>query len=341
MKHGSRSARAGHILHGANDFQAREILSQVAGCEAVANAYARGHNPVFELLERVVAQLGGNYSATPTRVRAGTLERLRVETARTRAERLQRNLMTTPLDEVLSQFTPPDTFGDCIPFLRTYRAEMLLWVGRYEEALEEFCQVWHASRTRWGYVGRGAALARLGRHQEALAAWDEGGQYFGRLPQEATHAYQGEVMFALGRLEAALECLRHATHATPTRLGAHLALAVVEHDAGNLVRSRQALDAATQLAPALIVSSMRYLQMPTPPTADSDVRRLAKRSLESLRGNRSSSLFTFFGEDGAMSVIRLAPRGRWASVAEQLRGCGEDLRIEPLRPWLESTRSDA
>ncbi|MCB9589066.1 MAG: hypothetical protein H6718_26875 [Polyangiaceae bacterium] len=335
MKRAARLPGADHVLHGANDFQAREVLKQLVGSQRVEAAYARGHSAVFEMLREAIADLGGNYSDTPTLVLGKRLERAPLETARRRAERLQRELLTSPLEKVLKRFQE-DPEHRTNPFLITYRAEVLLWVGRYEEALDAFERTWADSRTRWGYIGRGAALARLGRYAQALEAWDEGRRYFGYLPQEATHAYHGEVMYALGQLDRALKSLRHATQVTPSRLGAQLALALAERAAGNSKASRAALDTAKALAPALVVNSLRSLGYEAEPMA-ADAGDLAHQCLVSLRGNRSSTLYTFFDTNGELSVIRSEPASVWQSVAEQLSGCRADLSAEPLLRVLEQT----
>lgn len=322
-----------HGLHGRNDFQVRQVLIEMFGEAQVSATYAAGHLATFNLLEQSIRLLGGNYSGQSTATEAGTLRKLRVATPRKRTEEAQKLLLRQSLEEVLSGFSPDQASTN--PFLATYHAEILLWVGRYTEAVEAFSKVWLATRTRWGYVGLGAALARLERYDEALEAWSEGLKYCRPIPHEATYAYRGEVYLAQGRVTAALTELRGATHASPSRLGAQLALVQAEHRMKNFELARRALDQAARLAPGLLGCVLREQSREDLPTEADDVFETAREALDRMRGNRSSSLYTFFDSAGQMRVIQRHPPEHWTAAARGLRGCAEDLLLAKLEQALE------
>lgn len=326
--------RSSHLLYGRNDFQTREVLIQLFGASKVQRAYFEGQRAAYELLVEGVKSFGGNYSGTPTVVVDGTLTRVRVATPRSRAEQLQRLLLTKPFDAVLDEFLKKSEQTGADPFLRTYRAEMLLWTGRYEEAREAFEKVWRETHTRWGYVGLGAALGQLGRHDEALRAWEDGSAFFRFLPQEATYAYRGEVLIAQGRRQAGIEQLRHAARESPSRVGTQLALALAERGLGNLAGLRRGVQAAAALAPAVIANALRSLDLERIPADPDRLAHLAEAALQSLRGNRSSSLYTFFDGDDGLRVVVRQPQAHWQEAAGQLSGCAEDLDLKPVADLL-------
>ena len=71
------------------------------------------------------------------------------------------------------------------------------------------------------------------------------------------------------------------------------------------------------------------------PTEADDVFETAREALDRMRGNRSSSLYTFFDSAGQMRVIQRHPPEHWTAAARGLRGCAEDLLLAKLEQALE------
>lgn len=262
-------------------------------------------------------RFGGNLSPRSTFVDDGgaLVAASNLRTARDRAIALQYRVLREPLPDVLVAFASHcDRFSET-PFFETYAAELLLWVGDYEGALERFDALWRRHKTRWSYVGSGAALALLGRHEAALARWAEGHEtHHGHLPQEATYAYRGEIWRKLGELSRAGTDLEGAVRASPTRLGAWVQLGLLRCAQEDTDGARAALARATALAPGLLYTA--HLEAAARAASAGAARTDAHGVLDAaacmLRGNRSSSIFTFFPREGRMRVVTpsMAEQGR-------------------------------
>lgn len=250
-------------------------------------------------LSRALAAFGGNRSLRLTTVGPdGQLRRADIIEPRVEVVRLQHQVIHRPVEDVQQALADFSAEFPDVPFGPTYSAELDLFRGRYHEALAVFEESWRTTRTRWSYVGSGGALMMLGRYEDALTRFDEGERSAnGLIPGEATHAYRGEALFRLGRLEEALPHLEYACEVEPRRVGAVLVLAQLYRALGRAVEAASALDDVRQRASPLIWEAENRGGDPI------------DTAVELLLGNRSSHLLTFFDTSGCWRVLPLAVCG--------------------------------
>jgi tetratricopeptide (TPR) repeat protein len=295
-------------------------IRQLLGDDAPVDSKA-DHELAVAGIEQALARLGGNHSArltTPTR--EGSLRWLdQVESPRHRSELLQFQASYRPLEEIIAEFEALALAHPEVPFFTTYSAELLLWRGEYEQALGRFEQVWYATRTRWGYVGAGAAAMLLGRDERALALWEEGRGYYTYIDAEATYCYRGELLLRRGELEAARADLELATRARPARLGAWISLALLHRARGHEGPMREAAAQVQRACPAFVYLASRELGLEQKLGAlDIDaLARVLERLRERMRGNRSSIMYTMIDPDGLLRVIPVAPTQVWRDQARR------------------------
>ncbi|WP_146157292.1 tetratricopeptide repeat protein, partial [Enhygromyxa salina] len=178
------------------------------------------HQTAVNSIARALGRLGGNRSKRLTTASEdGSLRWLEIESPRHRAELLQLQACHRPLDEVIREFERLAAEYPAVPFFVTYAAELLMWRGEYERAFVLFERIWYATRTRWGYVGAGAAAMLLGRGDRALELWEEGKAHYLYIDAEATYCYRGELLRERGELGLARGDLELAVRARPERLG--------------------------------------------------------------------------------------------------------------------------
>ncbi|MFO7562209.1 MAG: hypothetical protein R6X02_06170 [Enhygromyxa sp.] len=273
--------------------------------------------PTLERIEDALARLGGNLSIHPTTPLPSSPQNdqpLRwldeLESPRAAAEQLQRRIVHDGPDPVLAAFTERAAAYPDVPTFVTYAAEIHLWRGEYERALELFEDIWETTRTRWGYIGGGAAAMMLGRDERALELWAEGAQHYSPMDTEATYAYRGELYLRRGELELARPELEQATTTSPSRLGAWIALALVHARAGDQPALRRCLAEVEALAPVLL-AELRA-------SVGSDPEPLLLAALERMRGNRSSVIYTFVDDRERLRVIPAGELGAWRKAAARV-----------------------
>ncbi|MCA9716228.1 MAG: hypothetical protein KC468_16220, partial [Myxococcales bacterium] len=120
---------------------------------------------------------------------------------------------------------------------------------------------------------------------------------------------RGEALRLLGRVDEAIVDLEQAIRARPRRISAIINLALARRERGELAATRaRFLELATRV-PGLMSDATREcgrrLYAPTPAAlTDDDIQRILARALVMLRGNRGSTLLTYFTGEGR---LRLAP----------------------------------
>ncbi|WP_106389793.1 tetratricopeptide repeat protein [Enhygromyxa salina] len=303
-------------------------IRQLLGDEAPADSKA-SHEVAVDAITRALAQLGGNRSARLTTPTAdGSLRWLDdIESPRRRAEQLQLHACHRPVDEVLAEFEALAARNPTVPFFTTYAAELLMWRGDYERAFTMFEQVWYATRTRWGYVGAGAAAMFLGREQRALELWDEGKGYYSYLDAEATYCYRGELRRRGAQLDEALPDLELAVQARPRRLGAWVNLALLHHAAGREGPLREAVAQVEALCPAFAWEARREagLEAGQQLRAEPDLLgRYMSTLLERMRGNRSSVMYSIVDRELSLRVLPVGLAQTWRDFGRRGLALFED-----------------
>jgi tetratricopeptide (TPR) repeat protein len=272
---------------------------------------------VIEQIEHALRRLGGNLGVRLTSLADGP-DRLRwldeIESPRARAEHLQERLIHTDLEGVLADFRRFAEELPEVPTAVTYAAELHLWNGDYDRASAMFEDVWARTRTRWGYVGGGAAAFLLGRHERALELWAEGAREYTYMDAEATFAYRGELYLARDELDRARSDLEHAVAAKPYRLGAWVVLGLLHARAGDTAELQRCFARVEALAPVLVHLVRPAGLLDTSPAAREAILAAA---LAALRGNRSTVLYTFYIAD-QMHVVQAGALPAWQTLARRM-----------------------
>jgi tetratricopeptide (TPR) repeat protein len=293
---------------------ARLCDERVQGIEPLAAEWRDGGGEAA--LWKIVALFGGNRTDTCTVVESGRLRAVDVRTARQEAVVVQGRLRQLGLEATLHAFDELSTCWPALTVYRTYKAELLLWVGRYDEAASLFDQIRRSGTNRWAHVGLGAALAALGRDDEAERVWEEGVRvHRGALPGEATFVYRAAVAMRRDRLDEADECLRRVLAAKPTRLRGWLQRAELAYLRGASADGRAALLQAVALCPGLFgtVAGGEAALVDLLGGGESSIGQrdaaieLCRSSRAAMRGNASSWLFTWFDHAGELRAFAHLP----------------------------------
>lgn len=305
---------------GANTwFIVDQNIRQLLGPDAPADSHA-SHTHAIAAIEQALARLAGNFSTrltTPTP--DGSLRWLDIASPRHRAEQLQFQASHRPVTEVLAAFEQLAAAHGDVPFFTTYPAELLLWRGDYQHAFERFLQIWQATRTRWGYVGAGAAAMLLGDDERALALWDDGKRHYAWLDAEATYCYRGELLLRRRQLDAARADLELAIRARPARLGAWVNLALLELAAGREAPLRAAVERIEQLCLPFAWEARREAKLlgPTSTLTPEALGDLLTTLRNRMRGNRSSVMYTIVDRNDVLRVFPVGPPQLWRDHARR------------------------
>lgn len=321
-----------------------EIVGAVVALSADAEAiFAQGTcGEVAELLERALGALGGNRTITPTRLTAeGRLVRfIAPVTPRYASRAALERIAVEPPEEVLRAFDEVirEHPGSGLP--RCYRGELYLWLGRYGEAREDFEQLLAVHpRTRWAYVGLALLEILRGDPEAALAISARGVRQMSDTLGPAVIAVRGEALRQLGRLDLAREDLSTALAINPTRVSAWINLGLAHGTAGDVAAQAAVLARLQVQATALLSDAASDLGVRLAEdrgegeVAPSVIQAVLARSLEMMRGNRSSSCVTYFSRSGELRVVTQAADGRGAIHARD----ADDLAR--LRAQLEGRRA--
>ena len=285
----------------------------------------------------VVDAFGGNRSDTLTLCREGHLvDAPQVEDPRVRIVRAQHSLRYSSIPAAIAALDELALAHPEVPYPQTYAAELRLWAGDYSGAEREFRDCWDRTTQRWGYVGLGAALHLLGRHEEAIEILRIGPlSKSGEIAGEATPVYRGEALVALGQLEAGTKEVLRATELRPSRIGAWGALAMAHRARGDLEAARIAARRYFAEAPILCWEAQRKMGLPPTLSVDDDAcLEIAATALAMQRGNRSSYLLTFFDKDERLRVIETT--GRKERLIRLARRCVPSLVMAALPRIVEA-----
>jgi tetratricopeptide (TPR) repeat protein len=187
------------------------------------------------------------------------------------------------------------------PYPWSYRGELLLWLGRYEDAARALDRaIALREDTVWAWIGRGAADLLQGDPDRALARWDEGVRACRGFEGPTLAAYRGEAWWRKGELDRARASLDAAIARHPSRLGAFVVRAIVAAAQGDPTIADTLAARLRVTLPGLAVDADAQA-----PTSDSAAWLTA--CLHLMRGNRSSSTATWVTDTGGLRVRRLGP----------------------------------
>jgi tetratricopeptide (TPR) repeat protein len=313
------------------DALVQDVLPTLRPAEQIAAA--RAHPDRFvALLRGILDEMGGNRGPRSTWCRRGADGVVRLEPVRTRLsgrDAAVANLIrirTEPPDAVLEGFDAVLREYPTSPHAYTYMGELLIWLGRYEQALASFDQADARAPTRWSYVGRAAAYDLLGQAELADHWTHEGARQFGELETATTHVYRGERLRKLGAWADARRDLETALAFKTRRIGARINLALTYRALGETQAWEQQLARLRVDAPAFVWEAGGR--------ADASIDESTLLTmLELMVGNRSSFLHTMIDRSGQFRVV--PDPNRWIAHARLCVALGRDeLGRELAARWL-------
>jgi len=281
--------------------EVRAALTAVWGEDRLAGSPPL--DEVVRILEETLLRLGGNLGVVSTYVDDdGRLRRVPVRESPREASRWALELVrVAPPEQSLAALDEVRARHPRSESPHAHRGELLLWLGRYEEAEACFREALGIQKgTRWAWIGLGGAQMLRGELEEALATQQRGVAVMGGAIGSA-FIYRGEALLRLGRHEEALRDLEAAEAAHPTRLSTWLDLALLHGERGD-ARAERYLRLLMQHAPMLLEDAGGWWLW----GEGGDAMPVLRRARDMLRGNRSSSCVTYFA-DGR---LRTVPRPR-------------------------------
>jgi tetratricopeptide (TPR) repeat protein len=309
-----------------------DVLPSLCAAERLASAHQRP-SEFASLIRETLDAMGGNRGPTPTWLRRDAHGRARLErvvirvSGRDAAVANLVRIRTEPPEVVLAGFDVVATEYPSSPHPYTYRGELLIWLGRYHDALACFAEADARAPTRWSFVGRAAAYDLLGESEQADHWTREGAARFGELETATTHVYRGERLRKLGAWARAQQDLETAVAFKTRRIGARINLALVYRAQADEAAWQREVDRLQIDAPALLWEvGVRSGQQ----DVGADVL-LACLAL--MLGNRSSFLHSIVDADGQFRV--LPEPERWIAHARLCLGLGRDaIERELAACWL-------
>ncbi|MRG92748.1 tetratricopeptide repeat protein [Polyangium spumosum] len=254
--------------------------------------------------------------------------------ARHRAKVLQWSIRGRPAAEVLGEFDAILRDHPRSHHPHAYRGELLLWLGRTDEAEEDFRRgLLIQPRARWLHIGMGAVHVLRGDHAAALASLQRSVDCAPALVGPTLYGVRGEAHRLRGDLRAAAEDLARTCRDTPSRVSAWVNLALTEDDLGRAEARDAAFQELSRRAPWLVADAAEEaLGLVLPALDDHDARRATlEHARRMLRGNRSSSCVTYFTREGELRTVfaldepgRTYPRSELDGVGDRgVQGSGQ------------------
>ncbi len=283
-----------------------EAVDAALESEESLDAFTRG------LLDR----MRGNLSEPLTFFDPETNSRLpltREIPARARASALLKTLRYTAPEHVREGLEALAEEFAISPHPDCYRGELLLWEGRYDDALAAFERGRKRFPARWAFVGSAAAHYLRGDKADAereLAACDA---LYRPLDSATTSVYVGEFERRAGNFEAARSHLSRALRTKPSRHAARMNLALMDAEEGNLDALQEHWTQFWQVLPGLMHDAATAIGIErTDRWALDSAPAVMESALTLMQGNRASTLVTYIADD----KFRVAPDPTdWVRVA--------------------------
>lgn len=253
----------------------------------------------------------GNRSTQPTYVdpRSDQLLPLRLRRSSRHVSKATQWLLTSmTADEVLQSFAAILREYPRSHHPYAYRGEVLLWLGRFEEAAGDFAQgLAINAQARWIHIGLGAVHTLNGQFDEAMRSFQRSVDVAPQFVGPTLYAYRGEALRRSGQTREALRDLQVACRDNPSRIGGWVNLWLAADDAGDEGQRNAAMDELRTRALFLLADGAEEsLSRSIYEIEDRlDQRRLLEYVLNMMRGNRSSSCVTYFTRTNELRVAHV------------------------------------
>jgi tetratricopeptide (TPR) repeat protein len=243
-------------------------------------------------IEEWLARMAGNRSSTPTVLEAGGIRELPVRpNARAAARAVQERIRTLGLEDTLAGFEEVDSAYGPQPTTLCHRGELRLWAGHNAQAEADFLEALALEpKTRWAWIGLGAARLMNGNPAGCLATFAEGEKKVPP-PGRTMHVYRTEAHLARGETDAAEKELRITLELNPERISAHLLRSRIAVARGDAAEERACVQIVERAAPGLYADAVEVAGS----TSEADVREAC---FAMMRGNRASGFVSYFLPDG-------------------------------------------
>jgi tetratricopeptide (TPR) repeat protein len=268
--------------------------------EDIERCLAQGYAaPVRELLNEAAQRIEPNYSLWPTaRLPNGLVVRIPVRQGARHASRSAQMLIRTRTpEEVLQRFPALLDAHPRAPTVWCHQGEVLLWLGRYQEAEAAFARACEMrGNTKWAWIGRGASVLLRGDPAAAIRVWDDSLKVLSEAGR-TMYVYRAEAHRRLGNLDASRADIETCLSINPQRLAGWINDALLLHEAGDneafCARYAETLAYASPLFRNIAVD----LGWAGQPTSRAQQVQLLEQSLKAMRGNRASTVVTYWVGD--------------------------------------------
>ena len=253
-----------------------------------AEHVAEGHMPnVIHWIDRVLVAMRGNRTTTPSFVTDGKLVPLRFAAGpRTASRALLNRVATAPTQTLLDALEALAREHPRSGLPRCHRGELLLWLGRWDEARADLERVIREHpRTRWAYVGLAQVDMHVERPDAALATIKRGIEVMDGGTTAAVLAARGEALLRSGLVREAIVDIESSTAAVPSRVSGWMNLALAYEAVGRTEEARTLADRVQRMAMPLLLDVGRTLG--ADPDAPASPAAL-QAALVAMRGCRSS-----------------------------------------------------
>lgn len=243
----------------------------------------------------------------PTTAKLAPLELRR--SARHRAKTAQWAILHSSPEDVLRSFDviARDHPRSHHPF--AYRGEVLLWLGRYDEASDDFQKGLAVNpRARWLHIGMGAVQSLQGKLDDAMKSFQRSVECAPLLVGPTLLAYRGEALRLAGKPEEAVRDLETACRDNPSRISAWVNLWLANDDLGH-AGERDAVFAELMTKSRFLLADAaeeRFSKAVYDIQSAAERRLLLEHVLCMMRGNRSSSCVTYFTRGGELRSVMSA-----------------------------------
>lgn len=267
----------------------------------------------LEQLEAVFGEafvrLGGNRSGFGTRRREdGSLTPLGPTVSpRSDARRTLELIRVCGPERVLERFDAVQARWPRSSMGVVHRGEVLLWMGRYDEAAAAFEESLRINRhTRWGWIGQLANESFRGDPERALRLGEEGVRVMGGYGP-SHFVYRAEASWRLGRRGAAREDFAEALRIGPSRMGARLALTLLAAEEGDSALVARELPALRRSCGPMLAAAAEERDAGPEAVWGGEasaeaLEPILRTAYDWMRGNRSSSCHTWVAPNGRVRM---------------------------------------